>query len=91
MPCLDDITIAPARQRLRALKRIAEQIALQLPDHRGDALMVLEYAKEIVDWRTAATESDETRSNVIRLGGIAGALLLGVGLEEANALADMAR
>ena len=35
-----------------SLRRLALQIALQLPDDQGDAISVLQYAREIVERRT---------------------------------------
>ena len=32
------------------LKRYAVQIATQLPDNREDAMRVLDYARELVEW-----------------------------------------
>ena len=36
------------------LKRYAVQIATQLPENREEALRVLEFAREIVEWGTQA-------------------------------------
>src|SRR5215207_5412137 len=79
-------TSSEAREKAKALKRIAEQIALQLPDHRADALMVLEYTKEILDWRTSAL--GEVSNNVFKLGALAACLLVAFHLQDADALAD---
>ena len=39
-----------APQDILRLKRHAVQIATQLPENREDALRVLEFAREIVEW-----------------------------------------
>ena len=55
-----------AREIILRLKGLAVQIAAQLPDDRADALKVLEYAKEIAEWRCAVPDLAET---IVRLFG----------------------
>lgn len=55
-----------AREITLRLKGIAVQIAAQLPDDRGDAIKVLEYAKEIAEWRCAVPDLADS---VVRLFG----------------------
>jgi hypothetical protein len=47
------------------LKRFALQIAAQLPDDRQEAVLVLEYARELVGWEA---ERDD-RGPVLRVVG----------------------
>lgn len=53
-------------QTLR-LKRYAVQIATQLPENRDEALQVLDYVRELVEWE--ATVGDQIRKAALTLIG----------------------
>ena len=38
-----------------ALKRIAQQIAVQLPQDRNEAILVLDYVRELMEWEHGTT------------------------------------
>ncbi len=45
-----------------SLKRLAEQLCMQLPDDKGEALLVLEFMRELVSW-----EHTDVAADVLRL------------------------
>lgn len=47
-----------SKKEAACLKRYAIQIATQLPESREEALLVLEYARELVDWESPGTMAD---------------------------------
>lgn len=44
-----------------SLKRLAEQLCMQLPDDRAEAFLVLEFMRELVNWEHADAVGDLVR------------------------------
>jgi hypothetical protein len=44
-----------------SLKRLAEQLSMQLPDDKGEALLVVEFMRELVNWEHAADAAEVLR------------------------------
>jgi hypothetical protein len=56
----------------RDLRRQATQVAMQLPEDRDQALSILAYARELVDWlntepQARPTEADSDMTSVVLL------------------------
>lgn len=47
-----------SKKEAACLKRYAIQIATQLPENRDEALRVLEYVREIVEWKSPGVVAD---------------------------------
>lgn len=44
-----------------SLKRLAEQLCMQLPDERTEAILVLEFMRELVNWEHADVAGEVLR------------------------------
>ena len=51
----------PDADQVARLKRYALQVAAQLPDDKQEAMIVLEYARELVIWEREAGETAQLR------------------------------
>ena len=57
-----------SKKEAAGLKRYAIQIATQLPENRDEALRVLDYVREIVEWETPEAAADGIVPIVRRIG-----------------------